>query len=110
MRRRLKRAGHNPRAILTKKRNVRRGIEARSQILNLLEADESTARHLADHTEMKYSKVTYHLKLLEMENSVKKTTHKRRNVWQITGFGQQRLDRQIKLKEEKPCIFEIFRT
>ena len=89
----MKRIPHNPRAILTKKRNVRRGIEARSQILNLLEADESTARQLADHTQMKYSKTTYHLRLLEMENSVKKRTHLRRNVWQITGFGQQRLDR-----------------
>jgi len=90
----LRRIPHHPGAILTKKRNMRRGIEARSQILNLLEAGESTVRRLADYTEMKYGRVAYHLRLLEMENLVAKTTHQRRNIWQITGFGQQRLDRR----------------
>ena len=80
----------HPKAFLTLKRNVQRGLLARTRIILILEKETSNAKKLAQETGLSYASVLYHLHLLEAENII---THKGRKsyVWELTGAGQQRL-------------------
>jgi len=81
---------HHPKAFLTIKRNVQRGLLARTRIILILEKEASNAKKLARETSLSYASVLHHLHLLEAENTL---THrgKRSYIWELTGAGQQRL-------------------
>ena len=81
----------HPRAFLSRKRNVRLGLAARTRILQALERRESDVKGIMGLSELKYNVVTHHLRLLEAERVVVKKGGKRPYVWQLTGAGQQRL-------------------
>jgi predicted transcriptional regulator len=80
-----------PRAFLSRKRNVRLGLLARTKILQALEKRESDAKGIMGPSGLKYNVVIHHLRLLEDERVVVKKGSKRPYVWQLTGVGQQRL-------------------
>ncbi len=84
------RAIHNPKAYLTMKRNVQRGLVTRSQIIFILEKDTSSAKEVAEKTGLNYTSVFHHLHLLEAEKIIIRKG-KRPFFWQLTGAGQQRL-------------------
>ena len=86
----MKRVFH-PRAFLSRKRNVRLGLAARTKVLQALERRESDVKGIMDSSELKYNVVVHHLRLLEAERVVVKKGGKRPYVWQLTGAGQQRL-------------------
>ena len=86
----LKQVFH-PRAFLSRKRNVRLGLAARTRTLQALERRESDVRGIMGSSELKYNVVIHHLHLLEAERVVVKKGGKRPYVWQLTGGGQQRL-------------------
>ena len=86
----MKRAFH-PRAFLSRKRNVRLGLVARTKILQALERRESDVKDIMSLGELKYNVVAHHLRLLEAERVVVKKGGKKPYVWQLTGGGQQRL-------------------
>ena len=86
----MKRVFH-PRAFLSRKRNVRLGLVARTKILQALEKRESDTKGIMGLGELKYNVVAHHLHLLEAERVVVKKGGKRPYVWQLTGAGQQRL-------------------
>jgi hypothetical protein len=86
----LKRAFH-PRAFLSRKRNVRLGLVARTKVLQALERRESDVKGIMGPSELKYNVVVHHLRLLEAERVVVKKGGKKPYVWQLTGVGQQRL-------------------
>jgi len=88
----LKQAFH-PRAFLSRKRNVRLGLTARTRILQALEKRESDVRAIMAPSQLKYNVVSHHLRLLEAERVVVKKGGKKPYVWQLTGVGQQRLVR-----------------
>ena len=81
----------HPRAFLTRKRNVRLGLTARTRILMVLEQQASGIRAMVNSSGLSYRVVVYHLHLLEAEHVVVKKGSKRPFVWELTGVGQQRL-------------------
>ena len=81
---------HHPKAFLTLKRNVRKGLLARTKIVLVLEKKASNAKNVAQETGLSYASVLYHLHLLETENILTRRG-KRPYFWELTGAGQQRL-------------------
>ncbi len=86
---------YHPKAFLTVKRNVRRGLLKRTQIILLLEKKafekkDSSARKVAQEIGLSYVSVIHHLKLLEAEEVLARKG-KRPYLWELTGAGQQRL-------------------
>ncbi len=81
---------HHPKAFLTLKRNVQRGLMARARIILILEKQVANARKIAQETDLSYASVLYHLHLLRAENILAREG-KRPYVWKLTGAGQQRL-------------------
>jgi len=82
---------YHPKAYLTRKRNVRPGLDARTKILKALEEEPGlTMAQIADRTGLSYSSVRLHLASLEREGVVARKG-KRPYTWFLTGLGQARL-------------------
>ncbi len=81
---------HHPKAFLTLKRNVQRGLMARTKIILILEEHVANAKKIAQETALSYASILYHLHLLRAENILSREG-KRPYVWRLTGAGQQRL-------------------
>lgn len=70
------------------KRNVKRGLIARSKLVRALNSGQRTIRELCMKINLNYSKALYHITLLEKYRIVargKKKPYK----WRLTGYGQQ---------------------
>jgi len=87
----VKRVFH-PRAFLSRKRNVRLGLSARTRILQVLEKQECNVKSIVGLSGLHYNVVVHHLRLLEAEQVVVRKGDKKPFVWQLTGVGQQRLN------------------
>lgn len=87
----VKRVFH-PRAFLSRKRNVKLGLSARTRLLQVLEKQESDTKNIVGLSGLHYGVVVHHLRLLEAERVVLRKSEKRPFVWQLTGVGQQRLN------------------
>jgi predicted ArsR family transcriptional regulator len=83
-------AAHHPKAFLTLKKNVRRGLLARTRIVLILEKKASNAKNVAEETGLSYASVLHHLHLLEAEKILTRKG-KKPYFWELTGAGQQRL-------------------
>lgn len=81
----------HPKAFLSRKRNVKRGLVARTRILQALEKQDSNIRGITELSGLKYNVVGYHMRLLEAEQVVGRKGDKKPYVWGLTGAGQQRL-------------------
>lgn len=81
---------HHPKAYLKSIKNIKRGLLARTKILNALDKGPADTKMLAGQTEMHYNVVMHHLRLLETEGIVWRKRSKP-NVWALTGLGQKRL-------------------
>lgn len=81
--------GYHPKAFLTRKRNVNRGLAVRSKIIAALEEGPLDVKRLSERIGMKHSSVLYHLRLLEAEKTAMKQRGTR--LWKLTGAGQRRL-------------------
>ena len=81
----------HPKAFLTKKRNVKTGLEARSIIISWLERGPEKIREICVESGFSYMKVSYHLRLLVKERLVASIGEKRPYTWSLTEYGQQRL-------------------
>jgi len=81
---------HHPKAFLAQKRNVQRGLLARTRIILILEKEAANSKKLEQETGFSYASVLYHLHLLEAEDILTRKG-KRPYVWKLTGVGQQRL-------------------
>ncbi|MEM2118454.1 MAG: ArsR family transcriptional regulator [Candidatus Bathyarchaeia archaeon] len=82
---------YHPNAYLTRIRNVKLGLKARTRILNTLEGRSLDVRAIMKEAGMRYGVVMHHLKLLEVEGIVERKGNKPR-VWGLTGLGQKRLE------------------
>jgi len=79
-------------AILRKKRNTRIGLKMRNKILQFLYDDPLkffTTAEITDGIGSNYASIAYHLKNMLLENVVLMEKRERRNLWKITGLGQQ---------------------
>lgn len=82
---------YHPNAYLTRIRNVKLGLKARTRILNTLESRSLDARTIMKEAGINYGVVMHHLKLLEAEGIVERKGNKPR-IWGLTGLGQKRLE------------------
>jgi predicted transcriptional regulator len=74
-------------------RNKKKGIEARSMILKTLETKSYSTKDLLKNTNLHYSALLYHLKLLEKNKLIKrKAESKKLTLWEKTGLGQQSIN------------------
>jgi DNA-binding transcriptional ArsR family regulator len=81
---------YHPNAYLSSIRNVKLGLRARTQILNVLDKHSSDAKNIGKEARMSYGVVMHHLRLLEAEVTVERRGS-RPYVWALTGLGQKRL-------------------
>lgn len=81
----------HPKAFLSRKRNVRLGLVARTRVLLVLEKQDSNVRGITSLSGLKYNVAAHHLRLLEAERVVDRKSEKKPYVWGLTGAGQQRL-------------------
>jgi predicted transcriptional regulator len=81
---------YHPNAYLANLRNIRRGLRARTKVLNALEKGSGDAKTVAQEAALHYSVVMHHLKLLQSERIVRRAVGKP-SVWTLTGAGQKRL-------------------
>jgi len=86
----MRRGPYHPNAYLVNVRNTRRGLEARSKILECLQRIAYDAKTLAVKTELPYSVVMHHLRLLWREAIVSREGS-RPFMWALSGLGQKRL-------------------
>lgn len=83
----------HPRAYLTKKRNMKIGLEKRTVILNTLEKGNKTAKEIASETNLSYQNILYHIRNLKSERIINITKENRKpHIWLLTGLGQQKIN------------------
>lgn len=88
----MQRRTYHPNAYLEHKKNVIRGLKARTKILQVMDGAKAlTIKEVADLTVLNYSVSRHHLRLLGAEHIVKRTG-KRPYKWRITGKGQRSLN------------------
>ena len=81
---------YHPKAYLSNIKNIRRGLQARTRILDVLDKRSIDAKAISEETEMHYGVVIHHLRLLEAEGIIERK-QSRPYIWVITGLGQKRL-------------------
>lgn len=83
----------SPKALLSKIRNTRRGVRARSAIIKQLAANnERTITQMVRELARSRAAISRQLKNLERENLVTRRRVKRENLWRLTGRGQKTIE------------------
>jgi predicted ArsR family transcriptional regulator len=86
-----KQQNFHPKAYLTSRRNVKKGLLSRTKILLALESGGKSATQIAKETSLSYERVGYHLTAMKKDRLVEKSTKTRPFRWNTTRFGQQKL-------------------
>jgi predicted transcriptional regulator len=81
---------YHPNAYLSRIKNFKRGLRARSLVLNALERHSADGKTIGSEAGLHYGVVIHHLKLLAAEGLVE-SKGSRPHVWSLTGLGQKRL-------------------
>ena len=81
---------YHPKAYLSRIKNIRLGLQARTRILNVLDKSFVDAKTISQETGMHYGVVMHHLRLLETEGIIERKQSKP-HIWVVTGLGQKRL-------------------
>jgi DNA-binding transcriptional ArsR family regulator len=81
----------HPKAYLITRRNVTRGLRARTKILELIEKKSVQTSRIAEETGLSYRSVGYHINVLRKEKIMEPTSRRRPLTWRLTSLGQQRL-------------------
>ncbi|MEM3096510.1 MAG: winged helix-turn-helix domain-containing protein [Nitrososphaerota archaeon] len=81
----------NPRAYLSRLRNVRRGVVTRSRIIESMGAG-ATVPQICFRSGLSPSNVRYHLTNMMAEGLVLKRRSRGRTWWMMTGAGQKTID------------------
>jgi predicted ArsR family transcriptional regulator len=82
---------YHPNAWLTAFRNVRPGLERRTDILCQLDRGSATTKRLSEETGVSYSTVRHHLRNLEGRGIIARASSKPPFRWKVNPIGQQRL-------------------
>lgn len=72
-------------------RNVARGLESRTKILEVMEKGKTQIRDIGEKAGLSPSCVGYHLKLLKKRKIVSMTELGRSGRWSLTKYGQEKL-------------------
>lgn len=79
-------------AYLTRIKNVKPGVTSRSKILFCLEKGKKKVSEIAKETNLRYHCIAHHVRSLSSEKIVTPTRKAKPQVWQLTGYGQQKLN------------------
>ncbi len=82
---------YNPRAFLVGIKNVSRGLASRTEIIRSLENGKATVSDISGDSKLGRACVSYHLKLLLRQKTVKVVVSGREGHWTLTKYGQARL-------------------
>ncbi|HEX9197562.1 MAG TPA: winged helix-turn-helix domain-containing protein [Candidatus Bathyarchaeia archaeon] len=72
-------------------RNVSRGLESRTKILDVMEKGKTNVRDISDKAGLGTACVSYHLKLLLKQRVVAVSKSGRAGRWTLTKYGQEKL-------------------
>jgi DNA-binding IclR family transcriptional regulator len=86
----MKLAFPHPKAYLPMRRNFKKGLTVRSKLITILETGPKHLNEICEATELSYSTVFYHMKLMEKHGVVSRGGRKPYE-WKLTGYGQQTL-------------------
>jgi predicted transcriptional regulator len=82
---------YHPRAYLSGMRNVTRGLDSRSKIIDSLEKGEHRVSEISEKTRLSNNCVSYHLLLMKKHRTVTSSHLGRENRWTLTKYGQEKL-------------------
>ncbi len=82
---------YHPRAYLSGMKNVGRGLVSRSGIIEAMEQGKSTVSDVSEKSKLGRACVSYHLKLLLRQKTVKVSRMGREGHWSLTKYGQEKL-------------------
>lgn len=82
----------NPRAYLSRIKNVKKGLDTRSKILELIKSKPLTIRKISEQVGRSSSSIRRHLKNMEAEGIVRSQRYKGRLLWMPTGIGQKSIE------------------
>jgi len=86
----MSRVSYHPRAYLSKIKNVKKGLVARTKIASALDTLQCSARVINERTGVHYSSILHHLHLMEDERIIARN-EKKPYIWRLTGLGQKKL-------------------
>ncbi len=72
-------------------RNVSRGLESRTKILDMMEKGKTNIQDISHKTGLGTACVSYHLKLLLKKRVVAVSKSGRAGRWTLTKYGQEKL-------------------
>ncbi len=72
-------------------RNVSRGLESRTKILNVMEKGKTNVQDISEKADLGTACVSYHLKLLLKQRIVTMSKSGRAGRWSLTKYGQEKL-------------------
>jgi predicted transcriptional regulator len=81
---------YHPKALLSKIKNVKKGLITRTKIVSTLDLLQCTVKIINEKTGIHYSSILHHLHLMENENIIKRND-KKPYIWVLTGIGQKKL-------------------
>ncbi|RZN36814.1 MAG: ArsR family transcriptional regulator [Methanophagales archaeon ANME-1-THS] len=83
---------YHPNAYLERRKNVRRGLQARTKILAVMDSTQPlTVKEISELAGLSYAASLHHLRLLEDER-ITKRKGKKPFGWKRTGRGQKSLE------------------
>lgn len=83
----------SPKALLSKIRNTKRGVSARSAIIRQLTANqEQTITQMISELARSRGSISRQLKNLERESLVTRRRMKKEHFWRLTGRGQKAIE------------------
>jgi DNA-binding transcriptional ArsR family regulator len=85
----------NPRAYLTRIRNVRRGVVSRSRIIDSIASGSLTTQEICKKSGLSPPTVRYHLKNMYVEGLVVRRRIKGGIRWSLTGSGQKTIEESL---------------
>jgi len=72
-------------------RNVSRGLESRTKILDMMEKGKTNVQDISDKAGLGTACVSYHLKLLLKQRVVAVSKSGRAGRWTLAKYGQEKL-------------------
>ncbi|MCF8885133.1 MAG: winged helix-turn-helix domain-containing protein [Nitrososphaerota archaeon] len=82
----------NAKAYLASIRNVKRGVNTRSKILEVISNKPQTLKSIAREVGKSSSCIRRHLRNMEKEGIVRSQKFKGKKIWIVTGLGQKAIE------------------
>ena len=82
---------YNPRAFLVGIKNVSRGLASRTEIIGSMENGKATITDISENSKLGRACVSYHMKLLLRQKTVKVAVSGREGHWSLTKYAQAKL-------------------